>query len=68
MTVSTFVEKIALELLASDGTSAVWQLHLVAAAAYRDGHGRAAGALVEIADAAERELASRGTSMVNIAG
>jgi hypothetical protein len=68
MTVSTFVEKIALELLARDGTSAVWQLHLVAAAAYRDGYARAAGALVEIADAAERELTSRGTSMVKIVG
>ena len=56
----TFVEKIALELLTRDGTSAVWELHLVAAAAYRDGHTRAADALLEIADAAERQLASRG--------
>jgi hypothetical protein len=60
MAVSTFVEKIALELLADDGTPAVWQLHLVAATAYRDGNARAADALLEIADAAERELASRG--------
>jgi hypothetical protein len=59
MTVFTFAEKIALELLARDGTSAVWQLHLVAAKAYRDGFTKAADALVEIADAAERELASR---------
>ena len=60
MAVSTFAEKIALELLADDGTSAVWQLHLVAATAYRGGNARAADALLEIADAAERELASRG--------
>ena len=56
----TFVEKIALELLTRDGTSAVWQLHLVAATAYQDGHTRAADALLQIADAAERELASGG--------
>ena len=64
----TFVEKIALELLTRDGTSAVWQLHLVAATAYRDGHTRAADALLEIADAAERELASRsGYSTIEVA-
>jgi hypothetical protein len=57
----TFVEKIALELLTRDGTSAVWQLHLVAATAYRDGHTRAADALLQIADAAEQELASGGS-------
>ena len=69
MTVSPFVEQIALELLAREGASAVWQLHLVAAAAYRDGYARAADALTEIADAAERELASRdGTPMVKIVG
>ena len=56
----TFVEKIALELLTRDGTSAVWQLHLVAATAYQDGHTRAADALLQIADAAEQELASGG--------
>jgi len=60
MTVSTVAEKIALELLVSDGSSAIWQLHLVAATAYRDGYTRAADALLEIADAAERELAGRG--------
>jgi hypothetical protein len=61
MTVCTFAENIALELLARDGAAAVWQLHLAAAKAYRDGFIRAAEALVEIADAAERKLASRGS-------
>jgi len=35
-------------------------LHLVAATAYRDGHTRTANALLQIADAAEQELASGG--------
>ena len=56
----TFVEKIALELLVRDGPSAVWQLHLAAATAHGDGHAKAADALLQIADAAERELASGG--------
>jgi hypothetical protein len=60
MTVSTFAENIARELLARDGVPAVWQLHLAAAKAYRDGFTRAAEALVIIADAAEGELANRG--------
>ena len=51
--------KIALELLARDGASAVWQLHVVAAKVYQDGGARAAGVLLDIADAAERNLASR---------
>jgi hypothetical protein len=60
MTVSTFAENIARELLARDGVPAVWQLHLAAAKACRDGFARAAEALVMIADAAEGELANRG--------
>jgi hypothetical protein len=60
MTVSTFAENIARELLARDGVPAVWQLHLAAAKAHRDGFTRAAEALVIIADAAEGELANRG--------
>ncbi len=65
MMVQTFAEKIALELLARDGTSAVWQLHVVAARIYRDGYARAAGVLLEIADAAERELTiGRGSNSI----
>lgn len=68
MTISTFAENIALELLARDGPSAVWQLHLSAAKAYRDGFTRAAEALIVIADAAEGALASRsGYSTIEIA-
>ena len=59
MTAGTLAEKIALELLARDGASAVWQLHVVAAKVYQDGGVRAAGVLLQIADAAERNLASR---------
>ena len=59
MTAGILAEKIALELLAHDGASAVWQLHVVAAKVYRDGGARAAGILLDIADAAERNLASR---------
>ena len=58
MIVPTLAEKIALELVARDGTSAVLQLHVLATRAYRDGHIRAAGVLLEIADAADRALTS----------
>ena len=51
-----FAEKLAVKLLARDGISAVWQLHVAAAAAYADGHGRAAETVLEIAEAAERAL------------
>jgi len=54
MTADTFAEKIAVELLARDGSAAVWRLHLVAASAHHDGCLRAAESLLEIADAAER--------------
>jgi hypothetical protein len=44
-----------LSLLAQDGIAAIWQLHLSAALAYRDGQKAAATGIIEIADAAERE-------------
>jgi hypothetical protein len=59
MIVPTLAEKIALELVARDGKPAVLQLHVLATRAYRDGHIRAAGVLLEIADAADRALTSR---------
>jgi aspartate aminotransferase-like enzyme len=59
MTVPTFAEKLAVRLLAREGISAVWQLHVAAATAYRDGYKRAAETVLEIADAAERELLVR---------
>jgi hypothetical protein len=49
-------EKIALELLAKNGISSIWMLHLKAARAYRDGYPRTAEILIKTADAAERWL------------
>jgi len=51
----TWTENLALTMLAREGIAAIWQLHLSAARAYRDGHGAAAAKIIEIADAAERE-------------
>ena len=51
----TPAEITALTLLARDGISAVWRLHLSAAAAYRDGRKAVARGIIDIADAAERE-------------
>ena len=51
----TLSEKLALSILAREGIAAIWQLHLAAARAYRDGLNEAATGIVEIADAAERE-------------
>jgi len=51
MKVPTFSEKLAVRLLAREGISAVWQLHIAAATAYRDGYRRAAETVLEIADA-----------------
>jgi hypothetical protein len=53
-------EKVALELLERDGMPVVWLLHLTACKARGDGHPRAAEALLEIADAAERCLRRAG--------
>jgi hypothetical protein len=51
----TPTEIVALSLLAQDGIEAIWQLHLSAALAYRDGQKAVAAGIIEIADAAERE-------------
>ena len=51
----TPTEIVALSLLAQGGVAAIWQLHLSAALAYRDGQMAAATGIIEIADAAERE-------------
>ncbi len=52
-TMAPLAEQIALELLAHDGISAIWNIHLAAAKAHREGNRRAAVSLIEIADAAE---------------
>ena len=46
----TFTESLAVRLLARDGIAAIWQLHVAAAAAYRDGYQRAAETVLQIAD------------------
>lgn len=50
-----FAENIALTMIVSDGIAAIWKLHLAAARAYREGNKAAAVAIIDIADAAERE-------------
>ena len=54
------VQSLALKMLARDGFAAIWVLHLSAARAYREGRKAAARAIIEIADAAEREWLRRG--------
>lgn len=51
----TFSEQVAANMLNRFGLAAVWQLHLTAARAYRDGNLLAARSIIDIADAAERE-------------
>jgi hypothetical protein len=41
------------------GLAAIWQLHLSAAKAYRQGNRLAARSIIDIADAAEREWQRR---------
>jgi hypothetical protein len=47
-------EQVAANMLKRYGFAAIWQLHLSAARAYRDGSELAARSILEIADAAER--------------
>ena len=61
------VHSLALEMLARDGFAAIWVLHLSAASAYREGRKAAATAIIEIADAAEREWLRRGTDRLKSA-
>ena len=55
----TYADQAAANVLTRYGLAAIWQLHLSAAAAYRQGKPLAAGAILEIADAAEREWLRR---------
>ena len=55
----TRTENLALSMLAREGIAAIWTLHLAAARTYRDEHKTAAAAIIEIADAAEREWLRR---------
>jgi len=49
------VKNIALTMLERHGIAVMWELHLIAAKAYREGSTASAAAIIEIADAAERE-------------
>ena len=49
------VENIAFTMLERHGIAVMWELHLIAAKAYREGSKASAAAIIEIADAAERE-------------
>jgi hypothetical protein len=50
----TITKKIACSILADQGVAAIWRLHEGAAEAHRIGFPRAAQAILEIAEAAER--------------
>lgn len=53
------LEQAAANALNRYGVGAIWELHLVAAKAYRKGNKPAAGLLMEVADEAEREWLRR---------
>jgi hypothetical protein len=55
MAEETVIQTLALRMLAREGMSGIWQLHVAAADAYRSGRSALAVMLTEIADAAERE-------------
>jgi len=50
----THDEDIALTMLERHRIAVMWELHLIAAKAYREGSKASAAAIIEIADAAER--------------
>ena len=64
MTRQSFAQKLAVRVLAGEGMTAIWELHVAAAEAYQRGQSSVAAILIEIADAAEREwlLCCDGTS------
>ena len=55
MTRHTFAQTLAVRMLAREGMTAIWELHVAAASAYQRGQSSVAAMLIEIADAAERE-------------
>jgi hypothetical protein len=55
----SYYEQVAQTMLKRFGVRAIWQLHMSAAKAYRDGNALAALSMIEIADAAEREWVRR---------
>ena len=57
---STIFETVARRLLERQEIQVIWLLHLKASASHLDGNWLAAAAFIGIADAAERQWASRG--------
>ena len=55
----TVTESLALRMLDREGIAIIWQLHTAAARAYQAGNARAAAAILELAEAAEREWLSK---------
>jgi hypothetical protein len=55
MTRDTFAQKLAVRILAHEGMTAIWRLHVAAGDAYERAQFSVAAILIEIADAAERE-------------
>jgi hypothetical protein len=51
----THTDKLARSILADQGIGAIWSLHEAATEAHRAGFPNAAAAILEVADAAERE-------------
>ena len=51
----TVTEDLALAILTRSGIGTIWRLHTAAAAVYQIGNPSAATAILELADAAERE-------------
>ena len=63
----SLAEKLALSVLAREGIAAIWQLHMAAADAHRTGHPGAAGAILDIAEAAEEAwLRAEGARAVTV--
>jgi hypothetical protein len=54
-----FAENIASTMIVHSGIAVIWQLHLDAVSAYREGNKAAAAAIIDIADAADREWLPR---------
>lgn len=52
----TSTAQLASAILRDLGLPSIWQLNVTAAEAYRNGFPKAAAAILEVADAAEREL------------
>ena len=55
----TATAQLASAILRDLGLPSIWQLNLSAAEAYRNGFPKAAAAILEVADTAERELLRR---------